>query len=376
MEYRDYYATLGLSKDASQADIKKAFRRLAREHHPDVNKGDTRSERRFKEISEANEVLSDPKKRKAYDQLGANWAAYQGAGGAGARGDPFAGFGGFASGAGAGGAGGMRFEYHGNAEDLAGFSDFFRTFFTAGGAGAAASTSSSRGRGRTRLETDAAEAFDFEPLFGGLGGDSGAGHAASGFGTGSARGTRRAPARPADAMAEATISLEEVLAGTERHIEVGGKRLEVQIPPGVRDGQRIRLSGKAESGGHVYITVHVAPHAVFSREGADLTMELPLTLGEALLGGEVSIEALGGRKLLLTIPRGTQSGRVIRLAGQGLPRGADGGRGDLRVRASVVLPSALDEEGQAMARALVDHIAQPDPRADRAAHTRTHTRSR
>ena len=113
--------------------------------------------------------------------------------------------------------------------------------------------------------TEAAEAYDFEPLFGGLGGDSGAGHAASGFGTGSPRGTRRrTPARPADVVAETTVSLEEVLAGTERHLEVGGKRLEVRIPPGVRDGQRIRLSGKAEGGGHVYITVHVAAHPVFS----------------------------------------------------------------------------------------------------------------
>jgi curved DNA-binding protein len=360
MEYRDYYATLGLSKDASQADVKKAFRRLAREHHPDVNKGDAKAERRFKEISEANEVLSDPKKRKAYDQLGANWAAYQGAGGAGAAGgNPFAGFGGSGSGASAAGPGGMRFEYRGNAEDLAGFSDFFRTFFTGEG------TAGARSGGRARKDTETTEAFDFEPLFGGLGGDSGAGYAGSGFGTGSPRGTRRQAPRPADAVAETTVSLEEVLAGTERHLEVGGKRLEVKIPPGVREGQRIRLSGKAESGGHVYITVHVAAHPVFAREGADLTMDLPLTLGEALLGGEVSVEALGGRKLLLTIPRSTQNGRVIRLGGQGLPRGGDGGRGDLRVRTNVVLPGALDDEGQALARALVDHIAQPDPRADR-----------
>ena len=135
MEYRDYYATLGVEKGASKADIKKAFRRLARENHPDVNKGNAAAEKRFKEISEANEVLSDPKKRKAYDQLGANWKAYQQAGAA--EGNPFAGFsGGGASGGASGFPGGVRFEYRGNAEDLSGFSDFFRTFFTGGGEGA------------------------------------------------------------------------------------------------------------------------------------------------------------------------------------------------------------------------------------------------
>ena len=137
MDYRDYYATLGVDKGASQADIKKAFRRLARENHPDVNKS-AAAEKRFKEISEANEVLSDPEKRKAYDQLGANWQAYQQAGASGAPGggNPFAGFGGFSGAAGgsAGGfPGGTRFEFRGSAEDLSGFSDFFRTFFGGGG---------------------------------------------------------------------------------------------------------------------------------------------------------------------------------------------------------------------------------------------------
>jgi curved DNA-binding protein len=178
MEYRDYYATLGVGKDASQADIKKAFRRLARENHPDVNKGDAAAEQRFKEISEANEVLSDPDKRKAYDQLGANWQAYQQAAGNG-RGQPFTGFGSAGAGTAGGFPGGMRFEYHGNPEDLAGFSDFFRTFFGGGSSGASTA------------------GFDIDPLFGGLGGDTGAGYASSGFGTGSARGRGAAPPPPA-----------------------------------------------------------------------------------------------------------------------------------------------------------------------------------
>jgi DnaJ-class molecular chaperone len=342
MEYRDYYATLGVGKEASQAEIKKAFRRLARENHPDVNKGDAVAEKRFKEISEAHEVLSDPEKRKAYDRLGADWQAYQRAGAAGGP-SPFAGFGG-------GAPGGVRFEYRGDPEDLAGFSDFFRTFF-AGGMG-----------GGTRVDVD--------PLFGGLGGDSGAGYAASGFGTGSARGRR--PARPAapDARADATVTLEEVMHGTKRHLQVGGKTLEVAVPPGVREGQRIRLTGKAEGGGNVYISVHVARHPVFTRDGADLSMDLSLTLGEALLGAEVRIATIEGRKLALTIPPGTQNGRVFRLTGQGLPRFGMEGRGDLRVRTRVVLPTFLDEEGRAKAQAFIDHIDQTDPRQDAAAARR------
>ncbi len=356
MEYRDYYATLGVEKGASKADIKKAFRRLARENHPDVNKGNAAAEKRFKEISEANEVLSDPKKRKAYDQLGANWKAYQQAGAA--EGNPFAGFsGGGASGGASGFPGGVRFEYRGNAEDLSGFSDFFRTFFTGGGEGARS------GAGQRA----AGPHVDIDPLFGGLGGDTGAGYASSGFGTGSPRGRRPTPPPPADAAADATISLEEVMRGSERHLQIGSKTLQVKIPPGVRDGQKIRLTGKAEGGGNVYITVRVTRHPVFTRDGADLTMDLSLTLGEALLGAQVHISTLGGKRLALTIPAGTQNGRVFRLTGQGLPRFGADGRGDLRVRTKVVLPTFLDEDGRAKAQAFIDHIEQSDPRAEPAA---------
>lgn len=351
MEYRDYYATLGVEKGASRADIKKAFRRLARENHPDVNKGDAAAEKRFKEISEANEVLSDPEKRKAYDQLGADWGAYQQAGGREAPGNPFAGFAGAQGGSASGFPGGIRFEYRGSAEDLSGFSDFFRTFFT--------------GDGSDGSRASATAQPDPDPLFGGLGGDSGAGYASSGFGTPSPRGTRRpAQPRPTDATADATISLEEVQRGTERHLQVGSRTLEVKIPAGVRDGQRIRLSGKAAGGGNVYIIVHVGKHPVFTRDGADLTMDLSLTLGEALLGSEVHIATLSGKKLALTIPAGTQNGRVFRLTGQGLPRFGTEGHGDLRVRTKVVLPTYLDDEGQELARAFIDHIEQTDPRSD------------
>jgi curved DNA-binding protein len=356
MEYRDYYATLGVPRTATQAEIRKAFRRLAREHHPDVNKGDKSAESRFKEVSEANEVLSDAEKRKAYDQLGANWEAYQRAG-AGAA-NPFAGFAGAA-----GSPGGVRFEFRGDPEDLAGFSDFFRTFFAGGATGGAAAASPSPG---WRTRTGGVDP-DLEPLFGGIGGDFGAGHASSGFGTGSARGRRpdRSPAR-SDAAATTSVTLEEVMTGTERVLQVGGKRLEVKVPPGVRDGQRIRFSGKAEGGGDIYLTVTVEPDRMFTRDGANLTRELPLTLGEALLGGQVHVETIGGKRLLLTIPAGTQQGRVFRLTGQGLPRGKGDGRGDLLVRTRVVLPTQLGDEARELAAAFVDHVDQPSPRHDAA----------
>src|SRR5688572_1776747 len=150
MEYRDYYATLGVPRTASQADIKKAFRNLARQHHPDVNKGDAAAERRFKEISEANEVLSDPEKRKLYDQLGANWQSYQNAGAAGGQtGNPFGGFEGFRTGS--SGGPGVRFEYRGSPEDLSEFSDFFRTFF--GGGGGPGTGFEDLGGGATRTQS-------------------------------------------------------------------------------------------------------------------------------------------------------------------------------------------------------------------------------
>jgi len=353
MEYRDYYATLGVSRNASEADIKKAFRKLAREHHPDVNAGDPDAEGRFKDVSEAHEVLSDPAKRKLYDRLGADWDSYRNtpAGGA-AGGRPFAGYGG------AGRPSGVRFEFGGNAGDAAGASDFFRTFFAAG-----ANTAGAAGPSTGTWKRTAPGNASRDPLFGGIGGDGGAGHGASGFGTASARGTRRpAHSAAADARAQTTVGLEEVLDGTERVLEIGKTRLEVRIPPGVKDGQRIRLSGKAEDGGNVYLTVHVRPHASFTRDGSNLSGELPLTLGEALLGADVNVNTLSGKRLLLTIPPGTQSGRLFRLAQQGLPRFGLDGRGDLLLRTRIVLPDALDDEGSRIARDLIDHIDQPDPR--------------
>jgi curved DNA-binding protein len=346
MEYRDYYATLGVPRTATQAEIKRAFRKLARQHHPDVNTGDAAAERRFKEVSEAHEVLSDPEKRKLYDRLGKDWEAYQRAGAGAPDGDPFAGFqggtGGFRGGY---PGGGVRFEFHGDPEDLEGFSDFFRTFFAGSAAGPTGSAGSAGSAGG---------GIDLESLLRGSAGGS------AGMGGGRRRTAQDGRAR--DVAAETELTLEEVATGTGRLVQVGDRRLEVTVPPGVESGQRIRLSGRSGSGGDLYITVRVLPHPVFTRDGADLQRELPLTLGEALLGAQVPVATIGGRTLLLTIPPGTQQGRLFRLAGQGLPRFRQEGRGDLLVRARVVLPGPLDEEGARLAQALADHVRQPDPR--------------
>jgi curved DNA-binding protein len=345
MEYRDYYATLGVPRGAPAADVKKAYRKLARQHHPDVNKSDPAAEKRFKEISEAYAVLGDEEKRKAYDTLGSNWEAYQNAGaGSGQPGNPFAGFAGFAGGA---PGGGVRFEYRGDPEDLAGFSEFFRTFFAGGESHFEEATAGRRGGPRTRTRTGT-----IEELFGDYGGP--------GLGSNGRTSRVSAPA-PASYQAEAEITLEEVARGTKRHIDVGGRRIEVTIPAGVADGQRIRLSGVGPSGAHVYLRVKVLPNSTFTREGANLTRELPLTLGESLLGAEVPVETLTGR-VLLRIPPETQNGRVFKLTGQGLPQFGGSGRGDLLVRTRVVLPQGLSPDAKTAAERLVETARQPTPR--------------
>lgn len=327
MEYRDYYATLGVPRTASQADIKKAFRKLARQHHPDVNKGDSAAEKRFKEISEANEVLSDPEKRKLYDQLGSNWQAYQpGAAGSSAAGSN---------------PGGVRYEYRGNAQDLAGFSDFFRAFF-----GGDAGTNEPGGAGRPRTQTRV-RTGSIEDLF------SGMGRQPARSGGGRAAGRTRLEA-------EAEVTLEEVADGTKRLLDLDGRRIEVTIPGGVADNQRIRFSGVG-GGADAYIKVKVKVHPVFTRDGANLQRELALTLREALLGAEVAVKTLTGR-VLLRIPPETQTGRSFRLAGQGLPHFRRDGRGDLYVKVRVVLPTGLTPEAKTAAQEFLALAEQNETR--------------
>jgi curved DNA-binding protein len=350
MEFQDYYSVLGVPRTATQDQIKKAFRKAARKHHPDTNTGDAEAERQFKLVNEANAVLSDPDKRALYDRLGKDWEAYARAGataGAGARGgstgsaNPFGGY--AASG---GGPGGVRYEFHTSGDSD--FSDFFNAFF----AGASEPVRGS-GPGRGRRPTGGPS---FEDILAGMGIDGRPGGATGATGS---RGASTRPRPSAEAVAE--IDLDEAFHGTTRRLDVDGKRLEVKIPPGAGTGTRIRLTGKAPGGGDLHVVIRQAPDPVFTRKGADLERELPITLGEALLGAEVPVRSPKGR-VLLTIPAGTQSGRTIRLRGRGLPRFQGEGHGDLLVRVRVVLPTDLSDEARAAARTFIDLADQPDPR--------------
>ncbi len=344
LEYKDYYAVLGVPRTASKAEIKKAFRKAARESHPDAKPGDKAAEQRFKDVNEANEVLSDPDKRKRYDTLGAAWDQ-SGPGG----GDPFGPggpFAGYAQG-GTAGQGGVRYEFH-TTGDTGEFSDFFRMFF-GGDASPAGDQPGGRGPGRGRRATGGES---FESILAGLGLDGSAAPAGA--------RTRPAPKPSAEAIAE--ISLEEAFHGTTRRVDVEGKHLEVKIPKGADTGTRVRLTGKAPGGGDLFVVVRLEPHKIFKRRGADLERELPLTLGEALLGGEVPVRTLKG-KVLLTVPAGTQPGRTFRLTGQGMPRLGATGHGDLYARAKVILPTRLSDEAREAAATAIRLIDQPDPRS-------------
>ena len=302
MDYQDYYKVLGVNKSASSAEIKKAYRKLARAHHPDMNPGDKKAEEHFKQINEAYEVLSDPERRKKYDQLGASYQRYQRTGG-----DPRD-FDWSQWASGFGQPGGVRVEYGGNLDDLfggaGGFSDFFNS------------------------------------IFGGTGGGQDVFQ--------SARGSRTAQGmRGQDFEQEVEITLEEAFAGTTRVLQKDGQRLEVKIPVGARTGTRVKFAGQGATGigsgqaGDLYLVVKVLPHETFEREGDDLRCELPVDIYTAILGGEATVHTLSG-DVKLKIPPETQSGRIFRLAGQGMPRLRDPQtRGDLKVKVRVMIPQHL-----------------------------------
>ena len=360
-EFQDYYRTLGVPRSASQADIKKAFRKLARENHPDKHAGDKVAERRFKEINEANAVLSDPAKRAKYDQFGRDWEAYAraGAAAAGPAGNPFGPGGPFAGfdfgGAGRGGTrsgsgpGGVRYEFR-TSGNAGAFSDFFHMMF--GDESAAA--------GEPEVFSTSGESIDdLLSRLGMAGAGAGSGGARSRVNPGGA--TRAAPRRaPIEVTAE--LALEEAFHGTSRIVDIEGKRLEVTIPRGAATGSRIRLTGKAPGGGDLIVVTKLKPHRVFTRRGDDLEREVPVTLREALLGGEIPVQTLKGR-VLLKVPEATQNGRTFRLKGQGMPRFKRDGTGDLFVRVRVVLPTNLSDEAKAAAAQFLDLAEQPDPRA-------------
>ena len=358
-EFQDYYRTLGVPRSATQAEIKKAFRKLARESHPDKHPGDSLAERRFKEINEANAVLSDPAKRAKYDQFGRDWEAYAragaAAGGAGGQdpfgpGSPFAGYSGFRT---ASGPGGLRYEFR-TTGDPGAFSDFFHMMF--GDESAAAGEPE-------RFSSSSGESID--ELLGRLGmagatGAPGGGRAPFGTARAGARpGTAGARSKPIEVTAE--LTLEESFHGTTRIVEIGGRRLEVTIPRGAGSGNRIRLTGKGPDGRDLIVVTKQKPHRTFTRKGDDLERELPITLREALLGDEIPVGTLKGR-VLLKVPAGTQNGRTFRLKAQGMPAFKGDGAGDLYVRVRVVLPTDLDDKAKAAANRFLDLVDQPDPR--------------
>jgi len=301
MEYKDYYKILGVGKKASEKEIKKAYRKLARKHHPDVNPGDDSAEDRFKEINEAHEVLSDPDKRKKYDQLGASWRQYQHTGGQPGGFDwsqwytqP--------------GGGRVHVEY-------ADLSDFFSAVF--GGAGRGGSTT-----WRTQGQPYATPGQDYEQ--------------------------------------EVEITLEEAFSGTTRVMEKDGRRLEVKIAAGVQTGSRVRMRGEGGGShgggdkGDLYLRVKVLPHGTMERRGDDLYCEVPVDLYTAVLGGEVRVPTLKGGAML-RIPPETQGGKTFRLKGQGMPHLKDAQKhGDLYAKVSVQVPEKLSDTERQLFRELAN----------------------
>ncbi|MEJ8756516.1 J domain-containing protein [Pontibacter sp. H259] len=294
MDYKDYYKILGVTKTATQADIKKAYRALAKKYHPDKNKNDKAAEEKFKDISEAYEVLGDEEKRKQYDQLGSNWRQYQNAGGQGGRQQHYGGQGGF---------GGFDSDMFGGG----GFSDFFQQFFGGGGG------------------------------FGQQGGRRGQAH--HGY----------AP-KGQDYEAEMEITLQEAYHGTSRLLNLHNQQLRITTKPGVADGQVLRIPGKGAlapgggSPGDLYIKVFVKPDQHFERQGNDIYTTLPLDMYTAILGGDAHVNTLTGQ-LKLKIPAGTQNGKTLRMRGKGMPvYGKPDQHGDLYVKINVELPTHLSNE--------------------------------
>lgn len=292
MDFKDYYKILGVERGASAEDIKKAYRKLAIKYHPDKNPGNKEAEEKFKEINEANEVLSDSEKRKKYDQLGSNWKNYQQGGG---RAEDFD----WSKWSTRGNSHG--FETYTNEEAFGGssFSDFF------------------------------------ESIFGG----------SAGFQSRPARAQKGA-----DYKAETDISLEEAYHGTNRRMDVNGTLLQINIKPGVKEGQTLRMKEKGGPGanggprGDIYITLHIPAHPHYKRKGDDLYCNAPIELYTAMLGGKQIIRTLKGN-IRIDIPKETENGKVFRLKGMGMPIfGKTGEFGDLYAKVRVLLPKNLTAE--------------------------------
>jgi curved DNA-binding protein len=322
LDYKDYYAVLGVKKDASQDEIQKAYRKLARKLHPDVNKA-PEAETKFKEIGEAYEVLKDPDKRQKYDQYGSAWKRAQQGGGQAPPGWEGFDFGG------GGGQGGFDFSGMGGGE---GFSSFFEMLFGRGGAGR-------RGGGNAGFPG------------GGFPGGGGFGGFSGGTGNGG------------DSEATLTISLEEAVQGGKREITLSdatGQRrtLSVKIPEGVRPGQRIRLAGQGQPGvgggsaGDLFLKIEIEPDSRFRIEGSDLYTTLPVAPWEAALGAEAEVVTPTG-PVRVRVPAGSSSGRKIRLRGRGLSQ-AGGSKGDLLTEIRILVPESLSDEERELLQKLAE----------------------
>jgi len=295
MTYKDYYKELGVGKIATPAEIKKAYRMLAKKYHPDKTRGDKAAEEKFKEINEANEVLSDPVKRKKYDQFGADWKHYEDAG-----------------------------------AQPGGF-DWSK--YTSGHGGQTHGTSTHESNG---MFTDEGVNDLFEMLFGQR--------------SGQRQGRRGVVRKGQDLETETTLSLEEAYNGTTRLIKLNSQTIKVTIKPGVLDKQRLRITGKGGVGlgggqnGDLYITIKIAPHSEFQRKGNDLYQDLPVELYTAVLGGKTQIKTLKG-KVTLNIPKGTPNGKELRLRELGMPVYAKKNEfGNLLVKIDILLPENLSTE--------------------------------
>jgi curved DNA-binding protein len=303
MEYKDYYQVLGIHKTASPGEVKRAYRSLAIKYHPDKNQGNKSAEEKFKEISEANEVLSDPEKRKQYDKLGANWKQYQNAG--------------FNPNSQPGGSRRYSYETNGGSGDYfdpSGFSDFFESFF--GG-----------GRGQ---QSRGFRSADFE-------------------------------APPGDLTGEIAIAIEEAYHGTERIIDLGGEKIKIKIKPGAYDDLTLRVKGKGQKtpsgkAGDLHLNIKVLPSATFERKGDDIYMESTVDLFTALLGGKQEVSSLSG-KINIALKEGTQNGKVVRLKGKGMPvYGKAGLHGDLYLKLLVKIPQHLTPAQKELVQKLKNSI--------------------
>ena len=291
---KDFYAILGIPKNASEADIKKAYRKAAKDNHPDRHPGDTAAEKRFKEMGEAYSVLSDTEQRKQYDGVRAM------------------------------GGGGPRFQAGGPGG--AGFEDAFGGVFNGG---------AMRGQG-------------FEDILGGL------------------FGTRRGPQKGNDVAAATEVSFRQAAEGAAVTLTMDGNRLSTRLPAGVADGQKIRLRGKGRAGAHggpagdLILTIHVGRHKVFTIDGKNLRMSLPVSFDEAVLGATVEVPTLSGERVKVKVAAGTSSGTTLRVKGKGIV-GKDG-TGDLLVRVDVHVPSKLSKQAREALQAFALETAKEDPR--------------